>query len=166
MEGLGINWQGLAVQIINFALLAFILWRFAWKPFLGILQTRSAKVADSIARADEIQKQASASEQEFAARLQEARRQSQEIVKQANQTAIRIRADAEERARGDAEEFLSRARGEIHQERERALTELRQQTADLAIMAATQVVQESLDTETHRRIVSRVLAESSEPNLN
>ncbi len=166
MEGLGINWQGLVVQIVNVAILLYLLRRFAYKPFLGILERRAEKIRESVTRAEEIQKQAEATEQEFASRIQEARRHGQEIVNQANQTAERIRADAEQRARGEAEEFLSRARGEITQERERALSELRQQTADLAILAATQVVRESLDTDAHRRIVERVLAESSDPKLN
>ena len=166
MEGLGINWQGLVVQIVNVAILLYLLRRFAYKPFLGILERRAEKIRQSVTRAEEIQKQAEATEQEFASRIQEARRQGQEIVNQANQAADRIRADAEQRARGAAEEFLSRARGEITQERERALSELRRQTADLAILAATQVVRESLDTDAHRRIVERVLAESSGPKLN
>jgi F-type H+-transporting ATPase subunit b len=166
LEGLGINWQGLVVQIVNVAILLYLLRRFAYKPFLGILDRRAEKIRESVTRAEEIQQQAEATEQEFASRIQEARRQGQEIVNQANQAAERIRADAEQRARGAAEEFLSRARGEITQERERALSELRRQTADLAILAATQVVRESLDTDAHRRIVERVLAESSDPKLN
>jgi F-type H+-transporting ATPase subunit b len=166
LEGLGINWQGLVVQIVNVAILLYLLRRFAYKPFLGILERRAEKIRESVTRAEEIQKQAEATEQEFASRIQEARRHGQEIVNQANQAADRIRADAEQRARGAAEEFLSRARGEITQERERALRELRRQTADLAILAATQVVRESLDTDAHRRIVERVLAESSDPKLN
>jgi F-type H+-transporting ATPase subunit b len=166
LEGLGINWQGLVVQIVNVAILLYLLRRFAYKPFLGILDRRAEKIRESVTRAEEIQKQAEATEQEFASRIQEARRQGQEIVNQANQTAERLRADAQERARNDADEFLRRARGEISQERERALSELRRQTADLAIMAATQVVRESLDTDAHRRIVERVLAESSDPKLN
>ena len=166
MEGLGINWQGLVVQIVNVAILLYLLRRFAYKPFLGILDRRAEKIRESVTRAEEIQQQAEATEQEFASRIQEARQQGQEIVNQANQAAERIRADAEQRARGAAEEFLSRARGEITQERERALSELRRQTADLAILAATQVVRESLDTDAHRRIVERVLAESSDPKLN
>ena len=166
MEGLGINWQGLVVQIVNVAILLYLLRRFAYKPFLGILERRAEKIRESVTRAEEIQKQAEATEQEFASRIQEARQQGQEIVNQANQAAERIRADAEQRARGAAEEFLSRARGEITQERERSLSELRRQTADLAILAETQVVRESLDTDAHRRIVERVLAESSDPKLN
>ena len=68
MEGLGINWQGLVVQIVNVAILLYLLRRFAYKPFLGILERRAEKIRESVTRAEEIQQQAEATEQEFASR--------------------------------------------------------------------------------------------------
>jgi len=56
MEGLGINWKILLGQIINFVILLYLLKRFAYKPFLNILEKRKARIEEGIAKSDEVEK--------------------------------------------------------------------------------------------------------------
>jgi F0F1-type ATP synthase membrane subunit b/b' len=46
-------------------------------------------------------------------------------------------------------------------ERDEAIDKLRQEFADLAILAAEKVIKETLDKERHRRLIQEVLEESS-----
>jgi len=166
LDQLGLNWQGLLVQLINFMLLLLILRSVAYKPILRVLDERSERIRESVERAEQVKVRAAQAEEEFAARLQEARRQGQEIVTRANQVAERIHQESEERAKRDAEEFLVKARAEIERDRQKAAADLRSEVADLALLAASRVVGSTLDPKQHYRLVEEALAEAEKSKLN
>ena len=77
MEKLGINVTWLLAQLINFGLLLFILWRFAYKPVLGMLAARKQKIQESLEYADKVKQDAAAQQKEFEKKLEETRRETQ-----------------------------------------------------------------------------------------
>ncbi len=160
MEALGINGTGLLAQLINFLVLLFILWKFLFPRVVGMLDARANRIRESMEKAEQIQRDAERMEQQFQERLAEARREGQQVVANANQIAQRIQAEAHEKASRDAEAFLARAREQIQRETEQAQAQLRQQVAELAILAASRVVQRDLDAKQHVDLIERVLQEA------
>src|SRR5207253_2149779 len=90
--------------------------------------------------------------------LDEARREGQEILAQANRNSERIIAEARLAAQQETDHLLERARLDLTRERDQAFQELRQQIADLAVLAAGHVVRRSLDDAAHRQLVQQFLA--------
>ncbi|MBI2940351.1 MAG: F0F1 ATP synthase subunit B [Chloroflexi bacterium] len=166
MEQLGINLPGLVAQIVNFGLLLLLLRLVAYKPILGMLDQRAARIRESMERAEEIRRQAQRAEAEFAERLNEARREGQAIVTRANEAAVRIQREAEERARAEAEEFLRKARTEIDRDRQRAIAELRAQVADLTVLAASRVIGRALDKPAHLAIIEETIQQAEKAKLS
>ncbi len=164
MEALGINLAGIVSQAVNFLLLLTLLYIFAYKPILKLLDDRSQKIKASLDQAEKLRAESSEAEAAIAARLDEARREGQAIVANANQVAERIRSEAEESARREAETILARARAEIEAETNAARQALRQQFADLTILAAEKVIERSLDREAHRQLIEQTLADSVSRN--
>ena len=64
-----------------------------------------------------------------------------------------------ERARGEAETFVSRARADVQRERDVAIEEVRASFGDLAITAAERVIRRSLDRQAHEDLITQVLEE-------
>jgi len=166
LEQLGVNLPGLVAQIVNFLLLLVVLRAVAYKPILRMLDERSARIRESQDRAEEIKREAARAAEELAARRAEALRQGQEIVARANQAAERIHQEAQERARQSADEFLAKSRAQIEADRHQAVAEIRSQTADLAVFAASRLVRASLDTKEHYRLVEEALAEAERAKLS
>jgi F-type H+-transporting ATPase subunit b len=166
VEALGISLPGLVSQFINFILLLLILRAVAYKPIIRMLDERSARIRESMERAEEIKTQAARTEEEFARRLAEARRESQEIVGQAEKVADRLRQDEIAKTRQQVEELRTKALGDIERERERALADLRRQVSDLAVLAATRAVGRSLDQAAHYKLVQEALVEAEKLNAN
>jgi F-type H+-transporting ATPase subunit b len=160
MEGLGVSVPGLVAQLVNFILLLVILRAVAYKPIIRMLDERSARIRESMERAEEIKRQASQTEEEFARRLTEARREGQEIIAQAEKIASRIRDEEVDKTRAQVEEMRIKALEDIGRERERAVGELRRQVADLAVLAAGRAIGRSLDETSHYRLVEEALAEA------
>jgi F-type H+-transporting ATPase subunit b len=159
--GLGISWQGLLGQIINFALLLVLLYFIGYRPIRKMLDERSKKVKEGIDQAELAKEAAARAEEEVQRRLDEARKDGQLILAQASEMGERLKAEAREEARREAEALIVRARAEIGMERDEAIDRLRQEFADLAILAAEKVINETLDKERHRRLIQEVLEESS-----
>ena len=159
--GLGISWQGLLGQIINFVLLLVLLYFIGYKPIRKMLDERSKRIKEGIDQAELAKEAAVRAEEEVQRRLDEARKDGQLILAQAAEIGERLKAEAREEARREAEALIVRARAEIGMERDEAIDRLRQEFADLAILAAEKVIKETLDKERHRRLIEEVLEESS-----
>lgn len=159
MEALGINLPGLIGQIINFVLLLIILRAVAYGPIMKMLDERQTRIRESLQRVETIQAEAGRAQEEVQAQLAAARREGQEIVAQAAQIAERIKEEARTEARKEAEALLARARADIELERDRAIAQLREDFADLTILAASKVINRSLDKAAHRDLIESVLTE-------
>ena len=72
-----------------------------------------------------------------------------------------VRAKAQEVAKTEAEALLNRARQEIQQERDEAINVVRREFADLTVLAAGKVIEQSLDKDKHKELIEKVLEESS-----
>ena len=161
MGELGISWQGLLGQIINFVLLLALLYFIGYKPIRKMLDERSKRIKEGVDQAELAKEAAARAEEEVQIRLDEARKEGQLILAQASEMGERLKAEAREEARREAEALIARARAEIGMERDEAIDKLRQEFADLAILAAEKVIKETLDKERHRRLIQEVLEESS-----
>lgn len=166
MDALGINVNGLLAQIINFVLLLLILRAVAYKPLMNMLDQRAARIKESMENAERIKQQLASAQQDYAAQIEQARRESQGIIAQANQIAERIRQEAQAEARKEAEDFLAKAQAEIERDKRQAVAELRKEVADLAILAASKIVAKSLDDETHRSLIEETLRDSDKLSNN
>lgn len=160
MDKLGIHLPSLIVYGVNFLILMGLLYLFAYKPILRMLDQRSARVKESMDRAEFIRQEAERAEKAMQEQLGQARREGQAILQQAAQAGERVKEEARQEARREAEALVGRARTQIQLERDQALDDLRREFADLAILAAEKVINERLDRETHRRLIEETLEEA------
>ena len=161
MEGLGINWGLLIAFVVNFIILFVILSLVAYKPIVKMLNDRQAKIKDSMDQAEKIRQDTARSEEEIKAHLETARKEGQNVIAQASQIGERLKEEAKQSARQEAESLVTKARGEIQRDREKSMEELRAEFADIAILAAEKVINETLDKKKHRKIIDDVLKESA-----
>ena len=75
--------------------------------------------------------------------------------------AERYRTEERDRARQEADSIIARARDDITRERDAAIQEVRSHFADLAIAAAEQIIERSLDRDAHSQLIAGVLNEGS-----
>jgi F-type H+-transporting ATPase subunit b len=158
---LGINFPGLVAQLINFGILLVILRMVAYKPVMRMLDERARRVRESMEAAERIREREAATAKEVEERLEEARREGQTLIGQAQQISARIQEEARTQAQKEGESLLIRARNEIQLERDSAIARLRGEFAGLTIDAAERVIGQSLDRRAHQRLIDEVLAESS-----
>ena len=162
MEALGINLGYLISQIINFGLLAVLLYFVAYKPILRMIDERSARIKQGLDDAEQASRRAAEMEKEFEQRLAEARKEGQEIVAQATQMSEKARQEILATAREEARAQVEKAKEEISRERDLAMAELRQQVADLSLSISEKVIGESLDQQRQRDLIAEFLEQTEE----
>jgi len=161
MEGIGINLPLLIAFVVSFIILFAFLSVFAYKPILKMLEERQAKIRESMEQAEKIRQETARSEEEIKAHLEQARKDGQDVIAQATQIGERLKEEAKQGARQEAESLIAKARSEIQRERDKSIEELRAEFADIAILAAEKVIKETLDKKKHRKIIDEVLKEST-----
>ena len=127
LETLGIHFPSLLIYLINFLLVLGLLFLFAYKPILRLMDQRADRIRESLEASERAREAAASSQEAVEAQLVEARREAQRIVEQARESAERYRAEEMERARNEAENFVERARSDIQRERDVVIEEVRGQ---------------------------------------
>ena len=156
---LGIDPQAMFVYLLNFAVLAVILYFFAYKKILGVLDDRSNRIRESLEEADRVRVQAQEQTEQMQRTLDEGRQAGQQVLQEAREAAERYREAQQAQARTQAEEIIERARAEIQTERDAALEQVRAEFAGLAVTAAERIIHRSLDEASHRDLIDEVLTE-------
>jgi F-type H+-transporting ATPase subunit b len=144
--------------IIVFVVLLYLLKRFAFPAILKATEEREATIARQLAEAEAANTEARTLLEENRRLLAEARTQAQGLMAEAKTAAEKERSAAIERTRQEQEEILARARREIGDERDKALTELRREAVDLSLAAAAKLIGQRLDSAQDRALVEGYLA--------
>ncbi|MGB6770463.1 MAG: F0F1 ATP synthase subunit B [Candidatus Dormiibacterota bacterium] len=147
------------VEIVVFLVLLYLLSRYVFPPVNNALRARQQLIARSLSEAEEARREVEEAKKKERADLAEARHQAQEILDRAQKLGEELREELRQKGREEQEAMLTRARAELAQEREKAVSQLRNQVADLVLMATTKVLQEELDPTRQRRLIDEALGE-------
>jgi ATP synthase, F0 subunit b len=143
--------------VIFLIVLAILSWK-AYPAILASVRAREKALEAAIAAAKKDREDAAALLAEHRKAIESARDEAQKIVADARVSGEKVRTDVIEQAHREQQSMLERARAEIMAERDRAIAELRRQTVELAVRAASKVIERNLDVESNRVVVENFLA--------
>lgn len=144
-------------EVLSFAILFFILYKFAFPGILSALEEREKKIKNSLDEAERHRSEAEQKLKEYESKLNTAGREAEGILAAAKERAQRLMEENEQRMTVEAERIRGDATREIDQERRKAIQDIRDQTTDLALMVAEKVVQRSLNEADHRKFADEAL---------
>lgn len=159
MEALGINLGLFISQLVNFSLLAVLLYVLLYKPILRMLNERRERVARSMADVDAAREAAARAQQEYDRHILEAQRKAQEIISAASQASEKVGDEIKAEAMREAESIRQKAREEAAQEKAHLLSEVQSQIASLSMLATERVLKQTVDETAQRKLVDQFLAE-------
>jgi F-type H+-transporting ATPase subunit b len=144
--------------VVVFILLLLILKRFAYPALLGAVEARERALQQQLDEAERDRAESAALLAEHKKLLAEARGQAHGLLVEARTIAEKERALAMEKTLQEQQQLLERARRDIADERDRAITELRREAVELSLAAASKLIGERLTSETDRKLVQEYLA--------
>jgi len=147
-----------AWTLLVFVALLFVLGRYAWRPILLAVETREQGIRAALDEAAQRNDEAASLLAEHREQLADARRQANDLIAEGRAAGESVRKEIEEKARAEAQAIIERARVEIERERDAALETLRKESVELALAAASRLMQENLDQAKDRALVERYLS--------
>jgi F-type H+-transporting ATPase subunit b len=145
-------------EVVSFAILLFLLAKYAFPPILQTLDERERRIRESIEAADRQQAEAERRMAEYDAKMKAAQKEAEALVEQARTRAQHLLDENERRLTQEAERIRASAARDIEQERRRAIDEVRAYTTDLALRVAEKLVERSLNDADHKRLAEETLA--------
>lgn len=130
--------------LIAFLLVLFILGKFAWKPILNSLSEREGSIATSLATAEKARQEMANLKNENEALLQKAREERSAMLKDAKDAAEKLISDSQNKAKSEYERIVADAQAAINQQKNAALTDVKNQVGTLVIEVAEKVIRKQL----------------------
>lgn len=147
---MGLVTPGLGLLIwmsIAFLIVLFLLKKFAWKPILNSLSERENKIDDALKAAERAEQRMKEIEAQNQNLLAEAAKEREAMLKAAREASERTIAEAKDKAAAESAKLLEQARETIHNEKMRALTDIKNEVGRLSIEIAEKLMRDTLNTE-------------------
>ncbi|MFA8450290.1 MAG: F0F1 ATP synthase subunit B [Bacteroidales bacterium] len=136
---------------ISFAIVLFILAKFAWKPILASLRQRESSIEDALKSAEQARKEMQNLQANNEKLLQEARQEKDAMLKEAKELGDKLIQEARTQAGVEAQKVLANAKASIEMERKAAVKELKAEVASLSVDIAEKLLQAQLQTDQQQR---------------
>ena len=147
---------------LTFLVVLCVLWKWGFPVIVNMVAERKAFIDDSLQKAREANERLANIQKEGESILQEAREQQALILKEAAATRDSIVEKAQQKAREESVRLLEEARNEIENEKQAAISEIRNQVAKLSILIAEKVVRKNLsDDKAQMELIDRMLDDVS-----
>lgn len=155
----GVDWRLFAAQLINFAILLYVLKRFAYAPMTRFLDARREKIERGLRRAEESEEVHRKVKVEVEEIVLRAKREAKEIVDQAHTRAKETHKAVVEKAHGEAHAIVHAAKRRSEEEREAFVARFQTEIAELVALAAEKVVGKKWNGEDDRKMIENVVGE-------
>jgi len=146
----------LIVQMIVFILLVWFVMKFVWPMILGPMNEREARIAKGLAAAEEGEQELSQARDKADAIIREARERANQIIDHAQHRANEIIEQAKGAASSEGARILAAAQQQIELDTTRAKESLRREVANIAVGAASKLLEREIDPRTHADLLERL----------
>jgi len=147
--------------LISFAILFFVLKKFAWKPIVGTVNDREQSIREALASAEKAKLEMENLHADNERILKEARVERETMLKEAREIKSKMITDAKDEAQTQANKMIAQAQAAIESEKKAAMAELKNHVAGLAIDIAEKVVREELSNKDKQlKLVESMLDEA------
>ena len=149
----GVDWPHLFAQIVSFCIVCLLLYRFAYRPILQMLEARRQEIAQGLANAEQIKAELARTEARRQEVMAQANAQATQFVEEARAAAARLQEQETQKAIAAAEQIMFRAREAAALDHDRMLAELKREIGRLVVQTTTAVVGKVLTPEDQRRLI-------------
>jgi len=159
LNSFGVNWTFFISQLVNFAILFFLLKRFLYKPILDMLEKRREEIETGLAQAKKMAEDSKKFDADQIVLMQKAKKESQAIVENAVQAGEKIRDGILKDASEKAKDILDAAELRLEEEKKKMLGEVRSEVISLASSIAEKILHEKMDSEHDKKFIQGLLNE-------
>ena len=148
----GVYWPNLIAQVILFAIVYFVLKRFAFKPIIAMLEERRRRIEEGQLNAEKIKKQLAEAQTKYEEILAKANADSQKLLEEVRASGDRLAEQKRQEAIAAAEQITLKAQEAIALERDKSMAEMKRELGRLVVDATSRVTGKVLSPQDHEKI--------------
>lgn len=152
----------LVFQWINTLILFLILKKLLFKPVSAFMEKRRDEIANSFKEAEEAEVKANEMRKGYELKIEKAKEEAREIVKDASLKAQNKADEIVKSAREEANRLMDKAQLEIAREKQKVLNELKDEISSMAVLAASKVIEKDIDKKDHEKLIHDFIQEVGE----
>jgi F-type H+-transporting ATPase subunit b len=149
----------LIVQMLVFIALIWFTMTFVWPMILGPMDERSRKIAAGLAAAEKGKQDLAQANERAEAIMREARERAGQIIDQAQHRANDMVEEAKGAATAEGARLMAAAQEQIDLAAARARESLRRDVAQIAVSAASKILEREIDPRTHSDLIDKLAAQ-------
>ncbi len=144
-------------QLVNFAIVLFVLYKFAYKPVLRTLNDRTKKIEKGVEDAKTAKKKLEEVTEKEKAILIEAKKEAQEIIKRSEEEAKKNAEAIAQEAKSQTEKILEDAKKMIEHEKTKMMGEVKSEIAELVVLTTEKLISEKIDIEKDKKLIESMI---------
>lgn len=153
---LGVSGWLFVAQLVNFAIVAVILWRYVFRPLLATMEKRSATIKQGLTDATAAAEAKRLADEESRKIIHEAHAKASALVTEAEKSAEAVRSAAKEKAMKDVEAVVREGQLAIAAERETLVREARKELAGIVVAATEKILKKNIDPGTDAAMIREI----------
>lgn len=146
-------------QIVSFLIVLWVLKKFAWKPFLQILENRETKIRKEFDLIEEGKKENTKMAKLYQEKLENIHEEANELIKTSREKGQKIAKQLEDKAREDAKKIMNASKEDLQKEVYKAKRHLKDELINITLSATKKMVQTSMDKEKQKELVEEFVKE-------
>lgn len=144
-------------QMITFIVFVWFIKAYLWEPLTDAMESRTKKISDGLAAAEQGQKKIEQATIEFSTRIDEAKSKATNIITDAESKSKTIVEDARSSAREEAQKIAKTSAQQLEQEVNAAREKLKSDVAALSLLCAEKIISKEVDKNMHNQIINEVI---------
>ena len=162
VDELGISVLEIIFAIVNFLILVGVLAEFLYKPFLSMLEQRNLSIKSAFENAEATNRRADEKLEAYNKRIAHVEDEGREIIKSAKQRADSQAKDIIDEASEKSANMMIQAEKAILREQTKAMADLKNQVASIAILAAEKILEREISPEVHAQLIETIIEQAGE----
>ena len=148
-----IDWKMIIAQLINFAVVFFVLYRYALKPLKKLMEERGATIESGLQNADKQKELLALQQAEYDATLAKARAEAAALMKEVKKDAELRRTEMLDQTRAEVVEMFESGRKQLAADKQKMLDEAKKELVSMVMSATEKVLGDAVTTKVESKLV-------------
>ncbi len=157
IETFHIDIKLLIAQVINFAIVFAVLYFFALKPLMKVMQERTKKIEKSMDDAQKIEKKLSRTDEEYSKAISKAKKEANILMEKAGAQAEERKKETITKAKEEIGQIINQEKANMQAEKAKTLKEIKREVADLVVASVEKVLEKKLDEKEDQALIKKIV---------
>lgn len=157
IETFHIDIKLLIAQAVNFAIVLGVLYWFALKPLLKVMNERTEKVEKSLEDAKRIEEKLANTEEDYNKKLGQAKKEASVILEKAAQQAEKKKEEMIKKVKEDIGQIIEQEKARMRTEKAKTLREIKTEVADLVVMSLEKILEKKIDGKKEKELIGKII---------